>query len=140
MPTASCGEETAGGLVTDTIVLTIPTGSTYRAVASLVLGGVGSRLDLPYERVDDLQLAVLSMLDASEDDEASVEISAEDSRLAVSVGPLRPGAESDEGLALVLRRLTDGVEAWPRDGSSWMTVFLARARPAARGSESAQTS
>jgi hypothetical protein len=117
--------------VSDTIVLTIPSGPAYRGVASLVLGGVGSRLDLPYERVDDLQLAVLSMLEASGDDDARVEISADDERLAVSVGPLRPGAESDDGLALVLRRLADGVETRRRDEASWLTVFLARARAAA---------
>jgi len=112
--------------VNDTIVLTIPTSSPFRGVASLVLGGVGSRLDLPYERMDDLQLAVLSMLDASHGDEASVEIRAEDGRVAVSVGPLRADAETDDGLALVLSRLTDGVEATRRDDDSWLTVFLAR--------------
>ncbi len=123
-------EESDGG-VNDTIVLTIPTSPAFRGVASLVLGGVGSRLDLPYERMDDLQLAVLSMLDASRGEEASVEIHAEDGRVAVSVGPLRTGAESDAGLALVLTRLTDGVEATPRDDDSWLTVFLARADGAA---------
>ena len=118
--------EERDGYVNDTIVLTIPTSPAFRGVASLVLGGVGSRLDLPYERMDDLQLAVLSMLDASRGEEASVEIHAEDERVAVSVGPLRTGAESDAGLALVLTRLTDGVEATPRDDVSWLTVFVAR--------------
>ena len=69
--------------VNDTIVLTIPTDSACRGVASLVLGGLGSRLDLRYERMDDLQLAVLSMLDASRDDDASVEIHVEDGHVAV---------------------------------------------------------
>jgi hypothetical protein len=118
--------EESGSHVNDTIVLTIPTGPSFRGVASLVLGGVGSRLDLPYERMDDLQLAVLSMLDASHGEETSVEIHADDGRVAVSVGPLRAGAESDDGLALVLTRLTDGVEATHRDENSWLTVFLAR--------------
>ena len=114
--------------VDDTIVLTIPTGPAFRGVASLVLGGVGTRLDLPFERVDDLQLAVLSMLDASTGDEASVEIRADGNRVAVSVGPLRPGAESDDGLALVLRRLTDGLDAGKRGHASWLTVYMGRAR------------
>ena len=118
-------EETDGD-VNDTIVLTIPTSTAFRGVASLVLGGVGSRLDLPYERMDDHQLAVLSMLDASRGEEASVEIHAEDGRVAVSVGPLLAGTETDEGLALVLTRLTDGVEATPRGDDSWLTVFVAR--------------
>ena len=119
--------EEADNHVNDTIVLTIPTDSAYRGVASLVLGGIGTRLDLPYERMDDLQLAVLSMLDASRDDDASVEIHTEDGHVAVSVGPLRDGAENDNGLALVLTRLTDRIEATRRDEASWLTVFLARA-------------
>ncbi len=115
----------------DTIVLTIPTGSAYRGIASLVLGGLGSRLELPYERMDDLQLAVLSMLDSSRDDDASVEVHAEDGRVAVSVGPLREGAEDDDGLGLVLTRLTDRFEASRRDDAPWLTVFMARAEAVA---------
>jgi hypothetical protein len=129
-------EETSSR-VNDTILLTIPTASVYRGVASLVLGGVGSRLDLPYERMDDLQLAVLSMLDASNGEDASVEIRAEDGHVAVSVGPLRDGAEDDAGLTLVLMRLTDGIEAARRDDGSWLTVFVARADGAGTESSSA---
>jgi hypothetical protein len=113
--------------VTDTILLTFPATAAFRGVPGLVLGGVGSRLDLPFERTDDLQLAVLSMLDAAVGDQASVEIRADDDRVAVSVGPLRPDADGDSGLELVLARLTDGVEAGRRDEAVWLTVFVARA-------------
>ena len=112
--------------MTDTILLTIPATPAYRGVPSLVLGGVGSRLDLPFERMDDLQLAVLSMLDASVGEEASVEIVADDGRLGVSVGPLRPDAGTDKGLELVLARLADDVRPEDRDGSVWLTVSLLR--------------
>lgn len=124
------GVHGAGAPMTDTILLTFPSKSSFRGVPSLVLGGVGSRLDLPFERMDDLQLAVLSMLDASSGDDASVEIQARDDRVAVSVGPLRPEAEADKGLDLVLRRLTDGVETGRRGEAVWLTVFLARANSA----------
>jgi hypothetical protein len=120
-------DESVEAHVDDTIVLTIPTTPAFRGVASLVLGGVGTRLDLPYERVDDLQLAVLSMLDASTGDEASVEICAYRDRVAVSVGPLRTGVESDDALALVLTRLTDGMDASTRENTSWLTVYMGRA-------------
>jgi hypothetical protein len=113
---------------TDTILLTFPSRASYRGIPSLVLGGVGSRLDLPFERMDDLQLAVLSMLDASSGDETSVEIQAENDRVAVSVGPLRADAGDDRGLGLVLERLTDGVERARRDDGAWLTVFLERSR------------
>lgn len=112
--------------MTDTILLTIPASTAYRGVPSLVLGGVGSRLDLPFERMDDLQLAVLSMLDASVGEKTSVEIVADDKRLGVSVGPLRSDAGSDKGLELVLQRLTDGVAPENRGGDVWLTVSLAR--------------
>jgi hypothetical protein len=112
--------------MTDTILLTFPSKASFRGVPSLVLGGVGSRLDLPFERMDDLQLAVLSMLDASAGEDTSVEIEAHDDRVAVSVGPLRADADADKGLDLVLRRLTDGVDTDRRGEDVWLTVFLAR--------------
>ena len=52
--------------VSDRIVLTVPAGARFRSVATLVLGGIGGRADLPYERMDDLQLAVLSILDSTD--------------------------------------------------------------------------
>jgi hypothetical protein len=112
--------------VTDTITLTIPTATAYRGVATLVLGGVGSRLDLPFERMDDLQLAVLSLLDATRSSQATIDIAAQDSRIGVSVGPLRDGADADDGLTLVLRRLADGVEPGRRGNETWMTVYVER--------------
>jgi hypothetical protein len=126
-------DESVEAHVDDTIVLTIPTSPAFRGVASLVLGGVGTRLDLPFERVDDLQLAVLSVLDASTGDEASVEIHADGKRVAVSVGPLRTGVESDDGLALVLTRLTDGMDASTRGDAAWLTVYMGRAGAGAAG-------
>jgi anti-sigma regulatory factor (Ser/Thr protein kinase) len=116
--------------MTDTIVLTIPTGSGYRGIATLVLGGVGSRLDLPYERMDDLQLAVLSMLEAASDGEVNVEIVAGDDDVSVSIGPLAAGSGADAGLGLVLSRLVDGVEAGSRSGDEWLTIRLARPQAA----------
>jgi len=113
-------------LMKDTITLTIPASPAYRGVATLVLGGVGSRLDLPYERMDDLQLAVLSLLDATKGDEAAIEIYVRGSRIGVSVGPLRDGAESDDGLMLVLTRLADSVEPGRRGEDAWMTVYVER--------------
>jgi hypothetical protein len=113
--------------VTERIVLTIPSERRFRGVATLVLGGVGSRLNLPYERMDDLQLALLSILDAVGGNEVSIEVKAEDRHVAVSVGPLAQGSGDDEGLARVLSKLVDGVEPGRRDsGAEWLTLTLAR--------------
>jgi len=113
--------------VNEKIVLTIPSERRFRGVATLVLGGVGSRLNLPYERMDDLQLALLSVLDAAGGDEVSIEVKAEDRHVAVSVGPLVEGSGDDAGLARVLSKLVDGVELGRRDsGAEWLTLTLAR--------------
>jgi hypothetical protein len=110
--------------MTETILLTIPTGARYQGVATLVLGGIGSRLDLPYERVDDLQLAVLSVLEGGKGDDVTLHVDADGARVTVSVGPLRDGSGSDEALARVLGRLVDDVESERRDGDEWVRLSL----------------
>ncbi|MGH3066267.1 MAG: hypothetical protein ACRDOF_08165 [Gaiellaceae bacterium] len=113
--------------LTDDIVLTIPSARRFRGAATLVLGGVGSRLNLPFERMDDLQLALLSILDAAGGNEVSIEVEAGDRRVAVSVGPLAEGSGDDAGLVRVLSKLVDGVELGRRDsGAEWVTLTLAR--------------
>jgi hypothetical protein len=114
--------------VTDRIVLTLPAEARFRSVATLVLGGVGSRFDLPYERVDDLQLAVLSVLESGGDGRLTVEVEGADGGLSVSLGPLRGGTISDGALTRVLTPLVDAVEPEDRDGAEWLTLRLGRAR------------
>jgi len=105
-------------------VLTIPSDTRFRSVATLILGGVGSRVELPYERTDDLQLAVLSALDASAADEMTVEVAPRDGRLDVAVGPVRDGSGEDPGLVRVLSQLVDEVAAERRDGAEWLRLVL----------------
>jgi hypothetical protein len=111
----------------DQITLTMPTESRFRGVATLVLGGVGSRLDLPYERVDDLQLAVLSVLEASDGDRVTVEVEAAPEKVFVSVGPLDESRAADGGLTRVLDPLVDSVERSRRDEGVWLTLRIERA-------------
>jgi hypothetical protein len=113
--------------VTDRIVLTIPTEQRFRSVATLVLGGIGSRADLPYERMDDLQLAVLSALDAADRAEITLEVDADEGALRLALGPVRAGSRDDEGLARVLSPLVDAVGHEQRDGAAWLSLELARA-------------
>jgi hypothetical protein len=111
--------------VSDRIVLTLPSEARFRGVATLVLGGVGSRLDLPYERTDDLQLALTSALEAARDDDVTIEVVAsEDGALALAVGPVRNGSGDDSALVLVLSRLVDDVAREHRDGSEWLVLRL----------------
>ena len=113
--------------MTDTIVLSIPSSPRLRSVATLVLGGMGSRVQLPYEKIDDLQLAVLSVLPAAADAQVTLEASASDDTLSLEIGPLATGTHSDAGLRRVLERLVDAVEPATRDGREWLTLRLQRA-------------
>jgi hypothetical protein len=108
--------------VTDRIVLTMPTDGRFRSVATLVLGGIGSRLELPYERMDDLQLAVLSALDASDDETVTLEVDADEGGIRLALGPVRHGSGEDGGLVRVLSRLVDDVAHESRDGAEWLTL------------------
>jgi hypothetical protein len=120
-------DERIDARVTDKIALTIPSERRFLGVATLVLGGVGSRLSLPYERMDDLQLALLSVLDTAAGSEVSIEVDAEDRHIAVSIGPLTEGSGDDEGFARVVSRLVDGVELDRRDpGAPWLTLTVVR--------------
>jgi hypothetical protein len=112
--------------VTDRIVLTVPTEERFRSVATLVVGGIGSRADLPYERMDDLQLAVLSVLEAADRDEITLEVDADERGVRLALGPVRDGSSGDEGLALVLSRLVDDVAHERRDGAAWLSLGLTR--------------
>lgn len=115
-------------VMTDTISLTLPTDPGYRGVATLVLGGIGSRADLPYDRMDELQLAVLSVLEAGKGADVSLRVDTGDQTLAVSVGPLAEGSATDEGLVRVLARLVDDVASERRDGEEWITLRIATVR------------
>lgn len=113
----------------DTIALRIPAERRFLGVVNLVLGGLGSRLDLSFERVDDLQLAVDSVLaqgDPSFSGTLTVEVDVDESRLVVRVGPLVDGGASDEGLKRVLGTLVSS--AWPldREGREWIQLELQR--------------
>ena len=112
-------------LMGDRVVLTIPADARFRSVATLVIGGIGSRADLLYERTDDLQLAVLSALDAGASDEMTVEVDTSEGRLEIAVGPVRDGSGKDAGLARVLSRLVDDVATHHRDGAEWITLVVA---------------
>jgi hypothetical protein len=112
--------------MTDRITLTIPADEPSRGVATLVIGGVGSRLDLPYERVDDLQLAVLSVLGASDGSQVTVEVVADDDAVLVSVGPLAAGSATNGSLTRVLGPLVDSVTPSPRGAEEWLTLRLDR--------------
>ena len=112
--------------MTDVVSLTLPTEPGWTGVAELVLAGLGARLDLPYDRIDELQLATSAGLAAAAGAEVRVEASASDDHVDVRVGPLAADA-GDPGRRRVLDALADGVELGQgEDGAMWAVLTFAR--------------
>ena len=97
----------------DEITLTIPTEPEFRGVASIVLGGLGARLDLTLESLEDIQLALDALLSGIEpsSDDVTIQMSVHDESLVTRVGPLDARVldelEQDAGDSLGLRRVLD---------------------------------
>lgn len=113
----------------DRITLTLPTEEGFEHVAHLVVGGFGARLDLTLEHLEDLQLAVESLLERAGGDRVTVSVDVEDGLLRTSVGPYEP-AQLDElerddtslGLRRILETVCDSVELEERDGQRWVQL------------------
>jgi hypothetical protein len=104
-----------------------PARAGYRDVASLVLGGVAARFELPVDRVDDLLLGVDSLLmQGVVGDVARVEASVSEVELIVRVGAFRAGQLDDEAVRRVVARLVDSVREVPMDGGAdtWIELSM----------------
>jgi len=114
----------------DEICLTLPADEAFHGVAHLVLGGLAVRLDLTYENLQDLELALDALLErSSEDGDVTVLVRVGDGAVHTVVGPfssLRAELEAGDGDALDLRRILaavcDRVEVEDRDGSQWVEL------------------
>lgn len=78
------------------VVLEAPAGEEWTPVIRLVLGGIGDRLDLGFDQLDDLQLAVEHLL-AEASPSGSVRLAFEmgDHSLRARIGPLREASIAD---------------------------------------------
>jgi hypothetical protein len=76
--------------MTDEITLTFPPRQDFHRVAHLVLGGLAVRLDLTIDILEDLQIALDSILDGTDADggPVTVRMSLRDGALETTVGPL----------------------------------------------------
>ena len=74
----------------DRIELTTPTGRAFEPVIRMVMGGIADRLDLGFEDLDDLQLAVERLL-AEGDPQDPITLSFEilERQVRTRLGPLR---------------------------------------------------
>jgi hypothetical protein len=94
----------------DRTTIEFPASEGYRSVGRLVLGGIASRFELPIDRVDDLLLAVDSLLmQETAAETVKLEAEATPSGLLVRMGPFPAGRLDDPAVERVLTRLVDGV-------------------------------
>ena len=117
--------------MTDALVLTLPNEERFFALIRLVVGGFASQLDLPYDRMDDLQLAVEAVLArAADHGDVTLRIESREHGIVVSVRPvveeavgdIRPDPEAGFGLRQILATLVSGVEVVSLDGEQWLRL------------------
>jgi hypothetical protein len=114
----------------DEIVLTLPREKPFYGVAHLVLGGLAARLNLTFEHLEDLQLAVDSLLeqhDGTGDITLRLRIAA--TTIEAQIGPfgdsLRGELEREQtgvGLRRILDTVVDRVEVGEQEGSPWVKL------------------
>ena len=112
-------------------MVTIPRERPFGTVAGLVLGGVAARHELTIDVLDDLQLALETLLDRADDDgEVNVVFRVEPGTIGASIGPLPHESvselehESDStlGLRRLLDTTVDNVELSEREEGWWVEL------------------
>jgi hypothetical protein len=113
----------------------IPRERPFSEVAGFVVGGIASRHDLTLEALDDLRLALDSLLERDEDDEelgedVSILLRVTTEAIETSVGPvggptvseLQQEASGELGLRRLLETLVDRIAVRDGDGGSWVEL------------------
>jgi anti-sigma regulatory factor (Ser/Thr protein kinase) len=123
--------------VGDAVRLTIPRTRPYYGVARLVVGGLAARLDLSWEDLEDLQVALESVVanDAyAAGGDVTVELAVGAEAMEVLIGPLDGGrlesdlsseeeAETERvGLRRLLATVVESADVESRDGASWLRL------------------
>ena len=118
--------------MSDEITLTIPREREFLSVAHLVLGGVGVRLNLTFEILEDLQLALDAILERDEEPgDVTIALRVGVNTIEAEVGPLLDGVRSElaresgaeVGLRRILDTLVDSVEVQSRGGAAWVKLL-----------------
>ena len=120
--------------MTDEITLTIPRDRALYSVAHLVLGGLGIRLNLTIEHLEDLELAVDAVLERVRAvEQVTMRVSVGEGTIETAIGPMRDGVRAeleadggdDVGLRRILDALVDEVELTQADGEDWVKLTKA---------------
>ena len=116
----------------DEFTIHIPRERPFSAVADLVVGGIAARHDVTLDILDDLQLALDSLLehDDADEGEVSIVLRVAGDTIEATVGPITrktaAALEEEPGDGLGLRRLLettmDSVTVSEREGGSWVEL------------------
>ena len=114
----------------DEISLTLPADEAFHRVAHLVLGGLAVRLDLTFENLEDLELALDALLERCRDGgNVTLRVRVLDGQLQTAVGPftsvraeLEEGGDESLNLRRILGTVCDSVEIADRDGGQWVEL------------------
>ena len=117
----------------DVVRLRIPYAKPFHGVARLVVGGLAARLDFSYEHLEDLQLALASVLEDGygADEHVVVELRLREDGVQMAVGPLEGrrlradlARESEDvvGLGRLLATVAERVEVDERSGQAWLRL------------------
>ena len=120
----------AWALSADSITLSIPHEKPYHGVARLVVGGLAARLALSYEHLEDLQLALETVLESEgyvAGEGVTVQLVVEPDSVVMEIGPLDPvmlgrdlGGEAGDEISLsrLLSTLVEGISVQEGDEGS----------------------
>jgi hypothetical protein len=116
----------------DEFTIHIPRERPFSAVADLVVGGIAARHDVTLDVLDDLQLALDSLLDYddADDGEVAIVLRVGGETIEAAIGPLAPSTaavlEEEPGDGVGLRRLLettmDSITLSERDGGAWVEL------------------
>jgi hypothetical protein len=99
-----------------------------------VLGGLGIRLNLTIEHLEDLQLAVDAVLERVRAvEQVTIRVGVSEGAIETAIGPMRDGVRAeleategeDVGLRRILDTLVDEVELTQADGEDWVKLIKA---------------
>lgn len=127
-------------MTSDTVRLRIPYSRPWAGVARLVLGGVAARLALPYEQLQDLELALDSLLaeEAYGGEQITVQIEVTEALVALRLGPLDGKAlrrdlarevSGEIGLRRLLEAVTERIELGVDGDGDWLRLEKRRSAP-----------
>ena len=120
--------------MTPAIELRIPNERPFHGVARLVVGGLAARHNLSYEALEDLQLALVTVLESdgyAAAGEIRVELEVTDEAIRMAIGPLNGDAvradleqssEGDLGLGRLLGTLVEDAEMEAREDGDWLRL------------------